>query len=107
MAGVAHQAIQIFQIRAALRQQADVQAQLMGEAFGLYADNLFTKDHFTAVLDARFGEQRALFEQRFVEQDAKFEKRFAGMERTQSLHTWMLGLITLVLVLPQLQAWLV
>ena len=67
----------------------------MAEAFGFYADNLLTKDHFTEVLTARFAEQ-----------EAKFERRFAKLEHTQGLHTWMLGLITAAVLLPQLQAWL-
>jgi hypothetical protein len=98
-------------------QQADVQAELMAEAFGFYADNLLTRDHFHEVLDARFAEQDANFAARFAEQDAKFAARFteqearfaarfASQDRTLLLHTWMLGLITLVLVVPQLQAWL-
>ena len=150
--------------------QAEVQAELMAEAFGFYAANLLTKDHFTEVLNARFSEfgavqdlrfaeQDAKFEkcfsaidqrlleqdvkfdkrfaaidQRFLEQDAKFDKRFAvidqrfleqeaksdkrfaeqdakwsqlfaQMNRTMLLPTWMLGIIVVVLVVPQLQAW--
>ena len=93
--------------------QADAQAELMAEAFGFYAENILTRDHFEAVLDARFAAQDAKFEARFAAQDAKFEARFAAqdarfakLDRTLLLHTWMLGLITLVLVVPQLQAWL-
>jgi hypothetical protein len=97
--------------------QAEVQAELMAEAFGFYADNLLTRDHFTEVLNARFAEQDAKIEQRFAQQDAKFEQRFAALgatmesrlnrqDRTLVLHTFMLGLITLTLVVPQLQTWL-
>lgn len=89
----------------------------MAEAFGFYADNLLTRDHFTEVLNARFAEQEAKLdarfaqqeirlEQRFAAQDAKFESRFTTLERRQGLQTWMLGLITVAVVLPQLQAWL-
>lgn len=119
--------------------QAEVQAELMAEAFGFYADNLLTRDHFTAVMDARFSEQDARTEQRFAKQDAMFEARFskqdamfearfaeqsamfearlaeqsamfearfARLDRSSFLHTWMLGTITVVLVVPQLQSWL-
>ena len=122
--------------------QAEVQAELMAEAFGFYADNLLTKDHFTEVLNARFaeqdariearfaeqdarietrfGEQDARIDARFVEQDAKFEvrferlearfvqidARFAKQDKALLLHSWMLGLILLALVVPQLQDWL-
>ncbi len=152
--------------------QADAQAELMAEAFGFYADNLLTRDHFTEVLNARFAEQderierrldaveskfeqrttalESKFEQRTtaleskieqcataleskieqrttgleskIEQsitaldskvaqsitalDSKFEQRFGRQDTVNRLHTWMLGLITLALVVPQLQAWL-
>ncbi|HKK23803.1 MAG TPA: hypothetical protein VJ947_08965 [Pseudohaliea sp.] len=109
-------------------QQADRQAELMAEAFSTFADELVTRDYFSEVLDARltrhgaeleqrivekmtlrFAEQDAKFEARFAGQDAKFEShdaRFSKQDRILLLHTWMLGLITLVLVVPQLQAWL-
>jgi hypothetical protein len=115
--------------------QADVQAELMAEAFGFYADNILTRDYFEARLDARFveqdakldkrfadidkrfAEQEAKFDKRFLEQDAKFDKRlseqdakfegrFSQLEKTLSVHTWMLGIIVVALVVPQLQAWL-
>ena len=104
--------------------QAEVQAELMAEAFGFYADNLLTKDHFTEVLNARFAEQDARIETRFAEQDArmdarfveqyaKFEARFvqidarfARQDKVLLLHSWMLGLIMLALVVPQMQTWL-
>ena len=93
--------------------QAEVQAELMAEAFGFYADNLLTKDHFTEVLNARFAEQDARMDARFVGQDAKFEARFveidarfARQDKVLLLHSWMLGLIMLALVVPQLQDWL-
>ncbi|MFU8763542.1 MAG: hypothetical protein ACNA7T_03405 [Haliea sp.] len=86
--------------------QADAQAELMAEAFGFYAENILTKDHFTEVLNARFGEFGAQMDARFAEQDAKFEGRFSKLEKTMLLHTWMLGVLVVVLVIPQLQAWL-
>lgn len=79
--------------------QADVQAEPMAEAFGFYADNILTKDYFEAVLEARLSA-------RFAEQDAKFESRFSRVEKTQFLHTWMLGIIFIVVVVPQVQVWL-
>ncbi len=81
--------------------QADVQAELMAEAFGFYADNLLTRDYFDQFresLDARFAEQEAKL-------IARMDARFFKQDRILMLHTWMLGLITLVLVVPQLQAW--
>ena len=86
--------------------QAEVQAELMAEAFGFYADNILTRDHFTAVLHARFAEQDAKFDGRFTEQELRLERRFARLERSQNLHTWMLGILVIALVIPQLQVWL-
>ena len=73
----------------------------MAEAFGFYADNLLTRDHFNEVLDARLAEQATRLE-------ARMDARFAREDRRLLLllHTGMLGLITLVLAVPQLQAWL-
>ena len=92
--------------------QAEVQAELMAEAFGFYAANLLTRDHFNDVLNARFAEQDARMEQRFAEQDGKFEERFTAHDRKFAaqdaqlkLHTWMLGLIIVTLVVPQLIEW--
>ncbi|MEQ9393720.1 hypothetical protein [Haliea sp.] len=95
--------------------QADAQAELMAEAFGFYADNILTKDHFEAVLDAkldaRFAQQDAKLDRRFaeidrhcLEQDAKFEGRFSKQDRTLDVHTWMLGVLVLGVFVPQLRA---
>ena len=74
--------------------QAEVQAELMAEAFGFYAANLLTRDHFNDVLNARF-----------TEQEAKIDLRFAEVRAVLKLHSWMFGLIMLALVVPQLVEW--
>tara|TARA_R110002110_G_scaffold96839_2_gene249080 strand:- start:11634 stop:12014 length:381 start_codon:yes stop_codon:yes gene_type:complete len=99
-------------------QQAEVQAELMAEAFGFYADNLVTRDYLDARLDAlesrisqRFAEQDARWEQRFSEQDARFEQRFSShevrmavLEATMKggfrLHSVLLGLVLTAVVIP-------
>ena len=53
--------------------------------------------------DTRFAES----DRRLSEQDAKFEERFGKLERASFLHTWMLAIFVVVMVIPQLQAWLV
>lgn len=70
-------------------QQAEVQAELMAEAFGFYVNNLVTRDY----LDARFAEQ-----------DACIDLKFARLESTLSLHNWMLGAILAATVLPALSS---
>ena len=77
--------------------QADAQAELMAEAFGFYADNILTKDHFEAVLDAKL-------DARFAQQDAKFEGRISKQDRTLDVHTWMLGVLVFGVFVPQLRA---
>jgi hypothetical protein len=69
--------------------QAEVQAELMAEAFGFYASNIVTKDYLDEVLRARFAEQDARLEKRFAEIDKRFaqvnerfseiNERFAGV----------------------------
>ena len=46
--------------------QAEVQAKLMGQAFGFYVDDLGTKDYLDKCLDARFARQEVKLEQRFL-----------------------------------------
>lgn len=75
-------------------QQADVQAELMAEAFGFYADNLVTRDYLDARLQAELAAQ-----------DRRFDSSFARQERFLFVHSWMLGIIMLALVVPQLQAY--
>jgi len=58
-------------------EQAEVQAELMAEAFVFNMDSLVTRDYLDARLDARFAEQDARIDARFAEQDARIEARFA------------------------------
>jgi BMFP domain-containing protein YqiC len=110
--------------------QADAQAELMAEAFGFYADNIVTRDYLDAVLRAGFGEQAQRFERietrlntlearldaldaRLDKLDARLDKFVTRLEKLEplriqaTLHSFMLGLIVVVQVVPQLQAWLV
>jgi len=88
-------------------QQAEVQAELMAEAFGFYADNLVTRDY----LDARLDALESRISQRFADQDARFEQRFsshevrmAALEATMKggfrLHSVLLGLVLTAVVMP-------
>ncbi|MDP5063469.1 MAG: CCDC90 family protein [Haliea sp.] len=71
------------------QEQAEVQAELMAEAFGFYVDNLVTKDY----LDVRFAQQ-----------DAKIDARFAHVEGTLRLHSVLLAVNVAAVVVPQLSA---
>ena len=59
-------------------QQAEVQAELMAEAFGFYADNIVTRDYLDAALRAAFAEQDAKLEKRFT----AIDQRFVDLEST-------------------------
>ena len=72
-------------------QQAEVQAELMAEVFGFYIDNLVTKEH----LDARLADL-----------DVVLERRFSGVERTLTLHSWIMVITAAGVLLPQIRAFL-
>lgn len=61
----------------------------MGEAFGFYIDNLVTKEH----LDARLADM-----------EVALEKRFSGIERTLTLHSWIMAITAAGVLLPQIRA---
>ena len=69
------------------KQQAEVQAEAMAEAFVFNVEALVTRDFLDARLgeqdarvEARFTSQNAYIEQRFAEQEARIEQRFAEFE---------------------------
>ena len=67
--------------------QAEVQAEIMAEAFVFNMDCLVTKDY----LDARFSEQ-----------EAKIDVKFVHMEGQFKLVHWMLAIVIATNVLPSL-----
>lgn len=79
-------------------QQAEVQAELMAEAFGFYRDNLVTREY----LDARLADMEVALERRFSGVDT----RFAGVERTLALHSWIMAITAAGVLLPQIRAFL-
>ena len=101
-------------------EQAEVQAEIMAEAFVFNMDALVTRDY----LDARFGEQEARIDARFSEQDARIDARF--VEQSEQFNArftavdikftelkgdfrlvyWMLGVVIVSTVIPQLSAFL-
>ncbi|HJO10636.1 MAG: hypothetical protein QGG67_00500 [Gammaproteobacteria bacterium] len=73
-------------------QQAEVQAEVLTEAFTVNLDALVTKDY----LAARFAEQQAYMDTRFTQLDAKFESKF-------QLLFWIQGILVAGIVLPYLE----
>ena len=60
-------------------QQAETQAELMGEAFAVY-DDLVTRDYLDTRLDARLFEQDARVDARFSKQDVRIDAQFANQD---------------------------
>jgi hypothetical protein len=105
--------------------QAEVQAELMGEAFGYSVGNLVTGGHLDAALDARFAGQRAWLEStldaRFRQQDEKLESRFRDqgdkfnarfreqdttlteIKSQLKLHSWGFALMAAAILLPTIK----
>lgn len=57
--------------------QAEVQAELMAEAFGFYVDNIVTKDYLDATLRASFAEQDARWDKKLAERDVRWDEKLA------------------------------
>ena len=72
-------------------QQAEAQAEVLGEAFLYNLDEIVTRDY----LDARLANL-----------EASMEKRFANIDSRHRLHSWMLGVIIVVNVIPALSLFL-
>ena len=73
-------------------QQAEVQAEVLTEAFNVNLDALVTKDY----LAARFAEQNASIDTRFAEQDAKMSANFR-------IQLWMIGIVQAFVIMPYLE----
>ncbi|MCG8414565.1 MAG: CCDC90 family protein [Pseudomonadales bacterium] len=83
--------------------QAEVQAEVLTEAFNVNLEELVTKDY----LAAQFAEQNAAIDARFAEYDAKYETKFAELsaklDAKFTLLQWMVGIVMAALVIPLLQ----
>ncbi len=82
---------------------AEVQAEVLTEAFNVNLESLVTK----GFLDARFAEQGARIDIRFAEQDAHFDTRLAQLEgKIDSNHrvfVWTQAIIVAAVLLPYLE----
>jgi len=96
------------------RQQADVIAKGIMTMVAQQFDSLPSLEHFDAHMeriDQRFEQMEKQTNARFEQVDKQFDViagKLTSLELLKShvnLHTWMLGLITIVLVVPQLQRW--
>ena len=94
--------------------QAEVQAEVLTEAFNVNLESLVTKDYLTArfaeqraYVDTRFSEQNATIDGRFAEQRAYMDTRFAeqkaGTATNFRVLFWIQGILVAGLVLPFLE----
>ncbi|MDT8427944.1 MAG: hypothetical protein RQ757_04175 [Pseudomonadales bacterium] len=97
---------------------AEVQAEVLTEAFNVNLDSLVTKDYLAAqfaeqkaYMDTRLAEERAYMDTRFAEefsaQNTRWEKRFAQLEsKVDSNHRvfiWSQAIIMTAVILPYLE----
>ena len=73
-------------------QQAEVQAEVLTEAFNVNLDALVTKDY----LAARFAEQNTSIDTRFAEQNAKIDSN-------HRIFVWTQAVIMAAVILPLLE----
>ena len=73
-------------------EQAEVQAELLTEAFNVNLEELVTKDHLETRLDVRFAEQTAYIDTQFAEIRGNFRTLY-----------WILSIVVAATVLPLLQ----
>ena len=92
------------------RPQAEAIAKGLMNMVAEQSDSMVTRQHFDAVMD-RMDLRFEQMDQRFATIDKRLDQLETGVSSLETLksqvnlHTWMLGLITLVLVVPQLQQW--
>ena len=99
-------------------QLAEVQAEVLTEAFNVNLESLVTKDYLAArfaeqnaVIDTRFAEQKAYVDTRFAEQFAQqnthWEKRFVQLEvkvdSNNRVFIWTQAIIMAAVILPYLE----
>lgn len=83
--------------------QAEVQAELMAEAFGFYADNIVTRDHLDATLRAEFAEHGAAMNARFAEQELRISGQLGEVKTQLRILMLMVSATWLLVGYPILQ----
>lgn len=87
--------------------QAEIQAEVLTEAFNVNLESLVTKDYLAAQLAAQMAEQRAYMDIRFAETrselDTKIDSRFAELDsKIRTLYV-MVSIIMGAVILPYLE----
>ena len=77
-------------------EQAEVQAEVLTEAFTVNLESLVTKEFLQSRMDARFAEQKSYIDTRFAEQNAKTDSMFR-------FFMWTQAVILTAVILPYLE----
>lgn len=86
---------------------AEVQAEVLTEAFTVNLESLVTKEYLESRLDARFAEMKSYMDTGFAEQDSRVDTRFAELKadfdgKFRTLYV-ILGVIMVGVILPYLE----
>ncbi|MEX0962828.1 MAG: hypothetical protein WDZ52_02140 [Pseudohongiellaceae bacterium] len=90
--------------------QAEVQAEVLTEAFNVNLDTLVTKDYLAAQfaetkasVDTRFVEQKAYIDTSLAELKAYMDVRFAQIDNRLRFFTWTQTIVIAAVVIPLLE----
>jgi hypothetical protein len=115
--------------------QAEVQAEVLTEAFNVNLDSLVTKEHLaarfaefggtvdkqfaghksymdkrfadqTAYIDKQFADQNTYIDKRFAEQQVYMATRFADLDSKFKINSALLSIVLLAVVIPLIQSWI-
>jgi hypothetical protein len=75
-----HKFVRLLELAGVPLEQAEVQAEVLTEAFMVNLESLVTKEYLESRLTAKFAEQDARIDTRFAEQDARIDTRFAEQD---------------------------
>ncbi len=75
-----HKFVRLLELAGVPLEQAEVQAEVLTEAFMVNLESLVTKEYLESRLTTKFAEQDARIDTRFAEQDARIATRFAKQD---------------------------
>ncbi len=79
--------------------QAEVQAEVLTEAFNVNLDALVTKDY----LAARFAEQKSYTDTKFEQVHARFAEQDVKINANFRILVWMIGIVQAFVMMPYLE----
>lgn len=80
-------------------EQAEVQAEVLTEAFNVNLEELVTKDYMAV----EFAKERAYIDTRFAEERAHSDSQFAEIRGNFRTLYWILGVLVAATVMPLLE----